>query len=83
MLEPSSRQKTPALPSPPFSSALFAAVSSRPWGARERQLKEEQGRREKARRSKGGVGGERAERVWTGSHPAAGRRGPDPSRVPE
>lgn len=74
---------TPALPSPPFSSALFAAVSRLPLGARERQLEEEQGRRERARRSRGGVGGERARRVWTGSHSAAGRRRPGPSRALE
>ncbi|XP_057593730.1 protein SPT2 homolog [Hippopotamus amphibius kiboko] len=55
---PRSRLETPALPSPPFT-ALFAAVSPLPLGAPERQLEEEQGRRERTRRSRGGVGGER------------------------
>lgn len=60
VLAPSSRQKTPALPSPPFSLRPFAAVSSPALGSRERQLKEEQG----GGRRRGGV---RA--GWVGREP--------------
>lgn len=78
---PTSPRKTPALLSPPFP-ALDAEVSPPPLGAGERQREEELGTEGEDEPSRGGVGGERAPRVWTGSHSAAGRRGPGPSRAP-